>query len=816
MRIAVLLGQLVCASLAFDWVYFPTSQDKVGTPTIWNGVVYAITEDPREGDYGDLISLDETNGLLLWPWEFSTNGDARLQKPVVYIGEDGSPLILAVTGDQRLSAIDADAVLLLNWTYPNTDMELSHMMKPSLGNRVVYTTAAISDTQYILSAVDAETGPRPDNSGILWSREFRNRLSPALFVEEHQIVVVAMEGEIHAYNTTGGLQWLTHIYGSPGVDASIAFGGKPGSELVFVTTMEYGAGYPSEEAGAKLTNRQQAQDPVNENMTYPYHVYAINGSTGNVTWARHGEGCYGVSGPVLNGEMLFITSWLGGGNLTKFNASSGDQMWAVADSQNAGNVSSPVAVDGVVWVLIGTQDTLDLWGFLWEQGDLFWSTTVVVQNDCPCTPDFPIYPPSVANGTAFIPGIDGRIYAITLPTVTPSVSPSPAGGGSNLPSSFGYIAAACGIVVIGLVLVLPKCWTRLSADDEDVANMEDKVDGSGAAGGTPASRYVPLRRLGCGSYGTVYEVRSKKDGRSYALKRIPCDSDAERKEAIREWRFLCSIQHPNKIVAYETFMNWGVSKGEEAFGAVTAVYHRRFVCIVMEYHSEGDLKHYIQSFHKDQQIPEQVIMSFAGQLCSLLAVLHSQNPPLMHRDLKPENILLDDDGTRIVVTDFGLARRLSSGSYCKTHAGTLAFIAPETWDRHYSTGADMWAAGCIMYALMSKRVCKHDVRCLWREASNPTFQTDLVHEAKELGYSEACANIMAQFLTPDRKRRTTAVQAMQWFTPYLPNESLPTPVPGGPVDISEHTEHTVHTEHAEHSEHVQLSPPRSVSDEFIS
>jgi len=65
------------------------------------------------------------------------------------------------------------------------------------------------------------------------------------------------------------------------------------------------------------------------------------------------------------------------------------------------------------------------------------------------------------------------------------------------------------------------------------------------------------------------------------------------------------------------------------------------------------------------------------QILIALRYLHERN--VVHRDLKPENILMTSlsTGCRIVLTDFGAARRLRSDRHrMETVVGTMGWAAP--------------------------------------------------------------------------------------------------------------------------------------------
>jgi serine/threonine protein kinase len=87
-----------------------------------------------------------------------------------------------------------------------------------------------------------------------------------------------------------------------------------------------------------------------------------------------------------------------------------------------------------------------------------------------------------------------------------------------------------------------------------------------------------------------------------------------------------------------------------------------------------------------------------------LCYLHQHR--IIHRDVKAENVLLTDD-LHCKLTDFGLSKQQMESSFCtmsQTHAGSLAFMAPElkTGDGRPSHRSDMYAFGVTCYQILSR------------------------------------------------------------------------------------------------------------------
>jgi serine/threonine protein kinase len=75
-----------------------------------------------------------------------------------------------------------------------------------------------------------------------------------------------------------------------------------------------------------------------------------------------------------------------------------------------------------------------------------------------------------------------------------------------------------------------------------------------------------------------------------------------------------------------------------------------------------------------------------------------------HRDLKPENILCASPEC-VKIADFGLAREIRSQPPYTDYVSTRWYRAPEVLLRstNYSSPIDVWAVGCIMAELFTRR-----------------------------------------------------------------------------------------------------------------
>ena len=83
-----------------------------------------------------------------------------------------------------------------------------------------------------------------------------------------------------------------------------------------------------------------------------------------------------------------------------------------------------------------------------------------------------------------------------------------------------------------------------------------------------------------------------------------------------------------------------------------------------------------------------------------LAYCHKMG--IVHRDLKPENLLYStmEPGALLKVSDFGLARFISTDEVMMTQCGTPGYVAPEIiTGGGYTEAIDFWSVCFILYIM---------------------------------------------------------------------------------------------------------------------
>ena len=207
------------------------------------------------------------------------------------------------------------------------------------------------------------------------------------------------------------------------------------------------------------------------------------------------------------------------------------------------------------------------------------------------------------------------------------------------------------------------------------------------APGRTLGKYVLESQLGKGGAGIVYRARDTDLGRVVALKVLLGGglrtTDLERFK--REARILAGLRHANTVPLLE-------------FGEADGILY-----YTMELVEGEDLAHLLE------RGPLPVHRAFEILREAAKGVAHAHSKGVIHRDLKPGNVLVDGSG-RVLVTDFGLAKRWDSDSAeTATGAvlGTPAYMAPEQAageNRRVDERSDVYGLGAVLYHMLARRM----------------------------------------------------------------------------------------------------------------
>ena len=186
-----------------------------------------------------------------------------------------------------------------------------------------------------------------------------------------------------------------------------------------------------------------------------------------------------------------------------------------------------------------------------------------------------------------------------------------------------------------------------------------------------------------GGMGAVYRAQQASLDRPVAVKILPPAFGKEAEFADRfktEARAMAKLNHTNIVTVYD----FGISSEGHFY-------------LVMEW-VEG---HTLHELVQKGSIPLRKVANYVMQLCDALHFAHSHK--IIHRDVKPGNIMVNDED-RVKVADFGLARPMT-GEAEENPFGTPDYAAPEIMDkRGVDQRADIFAAGVVLYELLTGRV----------------------------------------------------------------------------------------------------------------
>jgi serine/threonine protein kinase len=194
------------------------------------------------------------------------------------------------------------------------------------------------------------------------------------------------------------------------------------------------------------------------------------------------------------------------------------------------------------------------------------------------------------------------------------------------------------------------------------------------------------KKIGNGSFGNVYQVRSSLGRSNYAIKRIPHNGAGF--ESIVEAAIMSQITHPHLMNCYDVNFN-------EAEGCID----------ILQPLATADLQTYLEE-HSEIKIREHVsiVKAWFWQLISAVCELHYYS--IVHGDIKCKNVLIFAhkrlEQATLKLTDFSLSQLLlNSNRQLNTIAYTVTHRPPEIWAKEsWSFSSDIWALGCTFYEIV--------------------------------------------------------------------------------------------------------------------
>lgn len=312
--------------------------------------------------------------------------------------------------------------------------------------------------------------------------------------------------------------------------------------------------------------------------------------------------------------------------------------------------------------------------------------------------------------------------------------------------------------------------------------LTDRLLGSGAFGSVfmaieqttrtqLACKVVDLRRIGRTSEQSGLRQQRQAHSDGYArgeLRKVRIWADKQKRQIplekkfnsyVREFEILSSISHANIIALDKVFIT------------------DNNIYVFQDLVTAGDLFSYVES--KSHSLLEVEAAVIIRQVLVAVQYLHEHR--IAHRDIKPENVMLTSlvTGARVVLTDFGSARRILPMQRATTFAGTEEYGAPEMMNqrskffstskkaRGYSLAIDMWSVGTVSTLLLVG----------FRAFDNPNGRHDstlavkaelnrLEEDKRWRSLGERPKNFVRQLLVLEEDERLTAEAALQhpWFS----------------------------------------------------
>ena len=202
-------------------------------------------------------------------------------------------------------------------------------------------------------------------------------------------------------------------------------------------------------------------------------------------------------------------------------------------------------------------------------------------------------------------------------------------------------------------------------------------------------QYELESEVGRGGMSVVYRARDIRLNRTVAVKVLPPElayDPAIRTRFTREAQTSARLTHAHIVPIYDVGDRDGIAY------------------FVMALISGGNLAALLA--HEPRQ-PIDEARRLLVEIADALSYAHLRG--VIHRDIKPDNILLDAESGRAMVSDFGIARAIESGTQLTitgTAVGTPTYMSPEqaVGEKELDGRSDIYSLGVVAYQMLTGRV----------------------------------------------------------------------------------------------------------------
>ena len=274
-----------------------------------------------------------------------------------------------------------------------------------------------------------------------------------------------------------------------------------------------------------------------------------------------------------------------------------------------------------------------------------------------------------------------------------------------------------------------------------------------------ANRYQIEKLVASGGMGAVYRAIDTRFKRPCAVKEMLDEfhQESDRVQAIewfsREATLLLDLNHPCIPRVRDFFLENGKHY------LVMDFIEGRTLSDVLE--KEGN----VSGINGARGVPEVRARSWAQQLCSVLAYLHRQKPPIIFRDLKPSNIMVAE-GDEIKLIDFGIARTFQSQRQA-TIIMTIGYAPPEQLHGMPEPRSDIYALGATLHRVLTH----HDA-----SSNKPSIFSFPPLRSLRPDISPAFEQIVVKALSPDTTQRWASATDMERAVVNLPPVTVVPPL----------------------------------------